>query len=708
MAVSVVVMIGAVALAVDYGFLADQHRNLQAFADHAAVAGAEELTLQDTSLGMARQRAMTYLRDNLGIARTTFPLNGSPGSAPCANGVQLFTANIDNCQIPGNTNYVVSIHSPGDFTGPRIYGDTPPSLSVNINDTVTNSLAGVIGNQTTTVGAFAEARTQAPGGRLNGALYTDGCINSNSLVGSVTPMVVDGNVYIDGCTVAQTGVLSTFCAFPTADSSGAIVYGPYATVPPNLIPISLGAACSIGLLNQVAAAGSQFVSPTSSFPRGLPPPPLSADVCGTEAGGCSNNHPCKNGTVGPAGAVPNNCYDPGNYSFASGNALHVKNNLNPGVYYVDVSGGGCYFDATKRNCGGVYFEGNTLNANLNGVIGKCWSGGIPAGQVWTSPCPNGFIYDPTVPVDPQCQPSNVPDASAGYGGLLGLQWIVDSFTAGSSGLGPLTNGTYYVRVSALSSIGETASEPEAAVLASGGITVNITASPSATGGHKVYISTASNQEQLVQTLAAGVTTTNITSLAPAAAQRYPLFNNSSCNAGFHNIPHSRDQVPTTLAAPNQNFGVTFVLTGKASFCMGTQNADWSCAPTSNSYTVLLQPYCAAGFGTGSPPGPPDSMFCSDSSKAGPNLEDGAYAVYSSGLGVVQTSGSGNKMGLTGTLYAPRGQLIVDAGTMFTVTPGQIVVHDVYDNFNPVSALSPLSYASGSAGAYLPPGVSLVQ
>jgi hypothetical protein len=65
------------------------------------------------------------------------------------------------------------------------------------------------------------------------------------------------------------------------------------------------------------------------------------------------------------------------------------------------------------------------------------------------------------------------------------------------------------------------------------------------------------------------------------------------------------------------------------------------------------------------------------------------------------------MGMTGTVYLPRGSIVEDTGSMFTDTPGDIVVHDVTSNLS-LGLLTPFSYASSSAGAFLPPGVSLIQ
>src|SRR5258708_35909506 len=59
--------VGIVAVSVDYGFLVDQHRNFQSFADEAASAGALQLPGGPTGSDRtnARRVALQFLRDGL-------------------------------------------------------------------------------------------------------------------------------------------------------------------------------------------------------------------------------------------------------------------------------------------------------------------------------------------------------------------------------------------------------------------------------------------------------------------------------------------------------------------------------------------------------------------------------------------------------------------------------------------------------------------
>jgi hypothetical protein len=65
------------------------------------------------------------------------------------------------------------------------------------------------------------------------------------------------------------------------------------------------------------------------------------------------------------------------------------------------------------------------------------------------------------------------------------------------------------------------------------------------------------------------------------------------------------------------------------------------------------------------------------------------------------------MGMTGTVYLPRGSMVEDTGSMYTDTPGHIVAHDVTSNLN-LGLLTPFAYANGASGAFLTPGVFLMQ
>ncbi|MDQ6747255.1 MAG: pilus assembly protein TadG-related protein, partial [Candidatus Dormibacteraeota bacterium] len=112
-------IIGVVALAVDYGFLTNQHRNLQAFADEGATAGAIKLGGYPAPADRtnARKAALVYLRDNLKLSAaavnaTTVAALG----AKCGVADNMGTAGTASCVLPGTT-YKVSIWSPAESVG---------------------------------------------------------------------------------------------------------------------------------------------------------------------------------------------------------------------------------------------------------------------------------------------------------------------------------------------------------------------------------------------------------------------------------------------------------------------------------------------------------------------------------------------------------------------------------------------------------------
>ena len=385
-------MIMVIALAVDYGFLTDQHRNLQTFADHAAVAGAQQLSRDGAAATNGRQGAMTYIRDNLGATSATMSL---AGGVPCSNGAspRPFSANIDNCQLTGKfADTTVTIHSPGDYTNNYAY-DTP-SVSVKIVDNSSDSPATIMG-LTNSVGAYAEAKAQLGGQRLSTALYSDGCVGVNAAILLSGPSQMNGDVYMNQCTIQSGGLLggilgSGLCVGATPDTAGNVVVGPEGTTP--VVGGSLlGLTGCHGLLSSLInvfsetyAEGTVSQISSSMQPPALPPPPNVP----TAAGGLANNT-CTNGRI-----LASNCYNPGVYT---NSPLIVNNNLNPGIYVVDISSGNCYTDSSVTSCGGVVFTGNTLNANYSDVVHSCWTGlgNSPTADTFTSPCPDGLITNPT-------------------------------------------------------------------------------------------------------------------------------------------------------------------------------------------------------------------------------------------------------------------------------------------------------------------------
>jgi hypothetical protein len=308
-------------------------------------------------------------------------------------------------------------------------------------------------------------------------------------------------------------------------------------------------------------------------------------------------------------------------------------------------------------------------------------------------------------VDPQCA------------GATATSIATPTFTVAALASGGLLNaGTYYVRVTAFNGLGETASTETSAsvspaVAGQGAIQVTI---PSITGatGYVIYgPSAVSNQEVAYPPTGASVqgpypppstvlqpgTPGNITftlTRIPSGTTPYPLFPNSSCAAGFHNVPRNA----------YENNGVTFVLNGKASLCLnaGCGNAQAG----DKARTVMLSPYCST-LSNGDLPG--TNQPCPNA-VVGANINDGAFVIYGNTQGYVASSGGGRVLALTGTLNAPQAQLHIDGTpglgyTKFQVMPGQVIMKslDVYSG----NSLEPLVYYD-RVGAALPGFLRLVQ
>ena len=279
-------------------------------------------------------------------------------------------------------------------------------------------------------------------------------------------------------------------------------------------------------------------------------------------------------------------------------------------------------------------------------------------------------------------------------------------------------GTYYVRVTAFNGLGETASTESSAtvnpvVAGQGAIQVTI---PSITGatGYVVYgPAAASNQEvaypptgatiqgpypppaTVLQPGSRGNINFTVTQV-PSGTTPYPRFANSSCSAGFHNVPRN----------PYENNGVTFVLTGKASLChngrCGTAQAG------DKTPVILLSPYCSTLSNTDLPPSGASSPC--PYATSGTNINDGAFVFYGTTQGYISASGAGAVLALTGTVYLPQAQLHVDGTSglgyaKFQVIPGQVIMKsfDVYSG----NSLEPLVYYD-RVGAVLPGFLRLVQ
>ncbi|MFN2464660.1 MAG: TadE/TadG family type IV pilus assembly protein [Candidatus Dormibacteria bacterium] len=699
-AIMAVVIVGIIALAIDYGVLVNQHRNLQYYADSAALAGAEQIgsvspsTVDRTN---ARTAAFIYLRDGLQFPAITVNVAFMNGNTACN-----LTANVVDCKLPPPyDNYVISIASPSETypapIPPAAYtAQLSDTVSVKVVETVANSFAGLIGVAQSTASAIGVGRwTQAR--HAGFALYADSCIN----FGNHTE-VVGGNVYSDKCTVqAQSNGQGGFCAEASPGGNGNLTVGPGngATLPPNSSGGQTLAVCSTASGGNVDAMGvvahSSVSQPSPAF---APPPNPPPAPCTTNCPIAAHSYTCVNGSHAASGIAASNCYDPsgGPYSTIGVGDGGIRNNLNPGVYYVtgDLASS-CYTNSTTNACPAVVFGGNTMNANFADVQDTCWAApNAPQNGTFVSPCPDGFAFDPTIPTDPQC------------GGTATTPPPSPSATV-SAGVGTLAAGTYYVRVTSINAQGESLPSPELsqAVPPLGGVSVAISPVAGATG-YVIYMSNATGAEVADVplgtvpsannwTVAAALTPiAHLEAALPTGQTPYPHFANACAAQGFANIPRNR----------YENNGVTFVLSGKASIC-----TDSNCSAVGSATpTVLLSPYCSVLSNADLPP--PGPYASCPYSTFGPNINDGAFTVYGSSSptaqGNIQATGSGTQLGLTGTIYGPKMTLSVTGNAQFELIPGQAILFSMAVQTG--NKLNPAIYDNNAVGGLLPASVRLVQ
>ncbi|HEY8741058.1 MAG TPA: Tad domain-containing protein [Candidatus Dormibacteraeota bacterium] len=675
-AIAATVIVGIIALGIDYGFLTDQHRNLQAYVDEAAVAGAFQLPpgpgIDDYT--RARTNAFIILRDNLGWNLSP-GTGGSKAAATCAGTTMDPTSDINGCVLqPPYGNYTVSIQAPAPPAASGIAA-AETTVAVQVVDAVATSFANVMGISSVNATAQAVAYNYEDVGGARAtmpnssgttsvvgaapfpyALWSDCIITGNHLE------IVAGDVYVNQCGIGtQSGGLSGFCAEPTPESQppevGNIVLGPGVPQPLNLLTKATTATCTAAVAGQVISTGS-VISAAVTMPA-YPAPaviPKTSCVFFFTCSPARADNACVNGSPGAATKL---CYNPGTYSTIGvlpADTVGIQNNLNPGIYVLSGNNDSCYQSTSRTNCPAALFTGNTMNSNFSDVRDKCWASPAnnPAQGTWGPGCPDGFAFDPTALTDPQCPAGLVALTAPAFA-------LVPSATGASTGTGldPNTGGTgttYYVRVTALNGIGETTSNEVATLVNSTGngkgtIAVTITNQAGATGYEIYGPSTSANGEKGYTTsiptvkASGGLTTTFTLVTTQSGSSSYPLANTTVCS-GMHNVPTSA----------SQNYGVTFVLFNKASICLNT-NCD---ATGTEAPTVLLAPYCGSGF---------TNYVCKNLSSY-----DGAFPIYGNSQGQVEANGPTARLGLTGTVYLPRGTIAVTSA-QFEVIPGQVITHD---------------------------------
>jgi Flp pilus assembly protein TadG len=475
------VLVGIIALAIDYGLLVDHRRNLQAFADAAVEAGAQKLSIAPTPSDRkdARTAAFVYLRDNLQLGNVT-TTNATCGTSPVV--IDLST-DITNCVLgSGGTpgSYTISIRTPAQ---PPVVSLPEQSwtVSVSVAEAVTTTVAKLLSvSGPLQAGASATAYfNHRP--RFPWAVYTSGCLSTGTHL-----EIFGGNAGINAVPGGGCAPTGTFCAESSPGGSGSIVFGTAVQDPLNLLPGSTVAVCTAGAANQVLATGSilhSTIAPAAGF--AVPPQILASSsfpvpqpcFFGSNCASAVNNASCLNGENG------SNCFSPGSY----GDVGPVSNNLNPGVYYVN---------------GKIWFTGNTINANWQDIYHRCWKlPNAPAAWTFSSQgCtstdfpanPDGFTFDPTTPSDPQC---------TSYPGLASPTITALPLATGGNldPAGPPTGTTYYVGVTALDAIGETTiTEKQVIVIGAaanqGAIQVTVVPEPGATSYQVYGPSTVSGHE----------------------------------------------------------------------------------------------------------------------------------------------------------------------------------------------------------------------
>ncbi|GAC1329276.1 MAG: hypothetical protein NVSMB17_05490 [Candidatus Dormibacteria bacterium] len=696
--IAAVFLVGTVALALDYGLAATHQRAVQGAADQAALAGANQLGASPSAADYtnARTTAFIYLRDNLLPGLTVGQLSG-----PNCD----LTIKLDHCALPSPyTQYSVSIQSPARTPDGQPVPSPGQTVSVEVFESVTAALGAILGQGTVAISARSIAEALKPV-YSSYALYTDGCLDIGNHL-----ELVGGDVYVNQCTLNFLSQnQASFCSYATPRQAGNLTFGPQANAPGiTKLGNQTLAACQAGAADAILTVGNITTSPVTIPPPAFAPPPQVPTCPGGVCVPAQINQPCTNGTVDSSGSsVGARCYGPGAYSSigagaAGSSTAPIANNLNPGLYVINGENG------CTDPCPSVVFGGNTMNGNFSDVKDQCWASPNNPGQgSWIAPCPDGFVSNPQVPVDPRCAGSAITPV------------LPPAFTAtaGSSGASPgLSTGTYYVRITAKNALGESTSNEVSVAIpvgVNGQGSIDLTI-PYQAGvvSYEVYgpSTTPGGEVKAPMTLAQpvpaapppppapappppGPVTARLTALQSGSTP-FPIFNNSGCAAGFHNLPRN----------PYENFGVTFILNGRASVCLTAGCVDPPAAGPRP--VVMLSPYCSTLSTDGTLPARPPCPYA----RNGPNINDGAFTFTGTSQGMIQALGSGTELNLTGTLSAPSMALKVgsDRGggfAKFHVIPGQVIVKSaaVYSG----NTLDPLVYY-GPNGAALPGYVRLVQ
>jgi len=287
-----VVIVGAMIVALtilgtmvfDVGLALSDRRNLQAYSDSAALAGARSYSRQ--GVNRAHWVAMQYLGASLGFAP---PTGSCASTASCPAG----TYSVANYQITLSDSYRVG----GILNYPTV-------LDVVIAHQQPSVFARMIGYSI--VKTAASARATPPGPELAGAAYAVAAVSGDAMIngGGAAFQTVTGPVYAFGSFGANNGPHSTGVPSVQSDASG-----PCPGLPANRLDNGGGAN---GLNFHTTDGGTMTnnlgVPPDFGWDSSSPKPPLGAPTyfsAGAAKDGSGNWKPGIYNGFAPSGGTMN-------------------------------------------------------------------------------------------------------------------------------------------------------------------------------------------------------------------------------------------------------------------------------------------------------------------------------------------------------------------------------------------------------------------
>lgn len=219
-ALMAVVVFGASALAVDLGLQTNDQKRLQNVTDSAALAGAFDIP-GPGALAAVQQQAVQDALSTIGT-NMRWPANWYGALSNGCSGSQY-------CVSFNYQSVLVDVSTPPKTPQNPQYGDTS-HLEVELHQTVTNTISGVIGVPKSIVGAHSVGYHYGPHGAGGWALYS-----VTTVVSGNQAEAVDGDVYVGTGYIPQSQGKAGICAFELPDGSkGHVVFG--APQPPSNPP----------------------------------------------------------------------------------------------------------------------------------------------------------------------------------------------------------------------------------------------------------------------------------------------------------------------------------------------------------------------------------------------------------------------------------------------------------------------------------------